>query len=76
MLTYPRGGREIVSRKEKIVDPAKFQKNAQRAVLCRGKDFFSKFLEGGSSLSGTFLGEIIDFSRRMAESAIFNWGIC
>jgi len=37
--------------------------------------FFSKFLEGGSSLSGTFLGEIIDFSRRMAESAIFNWGI-
>jgi len=37
--------------------------------------FFSKFLEGGSSLSATFLGEIIDFSCRMAESAIFNWGI-
>src|SRR6266516_7517435 len=27
----------------------------------------------GCSLPGTFLGEFSDFSRRMAESAIFNW---
>ncbi len=48
---------------------------SETRVLCHGKNFFVNPGKRSRLLSQPFLGEIIDLSRRTAESVFFKWGI-
>jgi len=75
VLTYPQGGREIVSRKRKDNKSGRVLEKSSKSCFVSWEIFIFKILERVHSLTEAVLGENIGFSRRTAESAIFNPGI-
>src|SRR5467141_680845 len=63
----PRGGREIVGRKRKIVDRTISRRVPKSAGLCRGKYFFSKFWEGSIRWLNCFQARLSVFRAEQAN---------